>query len=126
MRCTRVPNENHNRSRRRPGEPRVVLSCLTLTVRRRLAARTSLIGAAARGAATCSRLSRRQLLAVEQGDVGGHMLLRGGDTPLDELRRERRATRLVQRAELALGVEEDREAARGKRLLLGTRVLRST
>ena len=53
------------------------------------------------------------------------MLLRGGDTPLDELRRERRATRLVQRAEVALGVEEDREAARGQRLLLGTRVLRS-
>eukprot|EP00964_Phaeocystis_antarctica_P136165 scaffold100588_cov60-Phaeocystis_antarctica.AAC.2 len=53
------------------------------------------------------------------------MLLRCGDTPLDELGRERRAARLVQRAELALGVEEHREAARGKRLLLGTRVLRS-
>ena len=34
------------------------------------------------------------------------MLLRGGDTPRDELRGERRAARLVQHAELALGVEE--------------------
>ena len=46
------------------------------------------------------------LVAVAQGDVRGHMLLRGGDTPRDELRGERRAARLVQRAELALGVEE--------------------
>ena len=34
------------------------------------------------------------------------MLLRGGDTPRYELRGERRAAGLVQRAELALGVEE--------------------
>ena len=92
------------------------------------------------------------LVAVAQGNVRGHMLLRGGDTPRDELRGERRAARLVQRAELALGVEEHvrvrvrvrvraranpnpnphpnlgveqhGEAARGEGLLLGTRVLR--
>ena len=59
------------------------------------------------------------LVAVAQGDVRGHMLLRGGDTPRDELRGERRAARLVQRAEVALGVEEHVRVRVGLGLGLG-------